>query len=92
MGSGIKSLFSYHRPFLEKNFNSIKFLWLDTSHSKINLTLGDVHNAKTLNCVWQPFGMIILVKVGNNLAPGGIVDTLYLALSNLESFCTFCIL
>ncbi len=35
--------------------------------------------------------MMILVKIGNDLAPGGIVDTFYLALSNQES-CAFCIL
>ena len=45
----------------------------------------DVLLAKIFNSVWVPFGMMILVKVGNNLAPGGIVDTLYLAVSNLES-------
>ena len=41
--------------------------------------MSDVQLAKILNRVWFPFGMMILVKVGNDLAPGGIVDTLYLA-------------
>ena len=47
---------------------------------------------KIFNSVWLPIGMMILVKVGNDLAPGDLVDTLYLAVSNLESLCTFCIL
>ena len=47
---------------------------------------------KIFNSVWFPIGMMILVKVGNDLAPGGLVDTLYLAVSNLESLCAFCIL
>ena len=42
--------------------------------------------------VYGFFGRMILLKVGNNLAPGGIVDTLYLAISNLELSCAFFIL
>ena len=47
---------------------------------------------KIFNSVWLPIGMMILVKVGNDLAPGGLGDALYLAVSNLESLCAFCIL
>ena len=54
--------------------------------------MSDVLLAKIFNSVWFPIGMMILVKVGNDLAPGGLVDTLYLAVSNLESLCAFCIL
>ncbi len=54
------------------------------------MTVSDVQLAKILNRVWLPFGMMILVKVSYDLAPGGIVDTLYLAVSNLESYCAFC--
>ena len=54
--------------------------------------MSDVLLAKIFHSVWLPIGMMILVKVGNNLAPGGIVDTLYLAVSNLESLCVFCVL
>ena len=58
----------------------------------IYLSVSDVLLAKICNSVWLPIGIIILVKVGNDLAPGGIVDTLYLTVLNQESFCTFCIL
>ena len=58
----------------------------------MNLTMSDVQLAKILISVWLPYGMIVLVKVGHNLALGGFVDTLYLAVSNLESLCAFCIL
>ncbi len=58
----------------------------------IDLSVSDVLLAKIFNSVWLPIGMMILVKVGNNLALGGIVDTLYLVVSNLESLCAFCIL
>jgi len=57
-----------------------------------NLFINDVPLVNIYNSVWLSIGMMILVKVGNNLALGGIVDTLYLALSNLESLCPFCIL
>ena len=56
----------------------------------MNLTMTDVQLAKILNSVWLPFGMIVLVKVGHNLALGGFVDTLYLAVSNLTSLHAFC--
>ena len=52
--------------------------------------MSDVKLAKILKSVWFPSGMMILVKVGNNLVPGGIVDTLYLAVSNLKSLYMFC--
>ena len=58
----------------------------------INFSVSDVLLPKIFNSVWLPIGIIILVKVGNDLTPGGLVDTLYLAISNLESSCTFCIL
>ena len=54
--------------------------------------MSDVQLAKIFIGVWLPIGIMILVKVGNNLAPSGIVDTLYLTVSNLESLCAFCIL
>ena len=54
--------------------------------------MSDVQFAEILNRVWLSFGMMILVKVGHDLALGGLVDTLYLAVSNLESLCAFCIL
>ena len=54
------------------------------------MSVSDVLLAKIFNSVWLPIGKMILVKMGNNLAPGGIVDTLYLAVSNLESLCVFC--
>ena len=58
----------------------------------INLFVSDILLANVFKSVWFPIGMMILVKVGNVLAPGGLVDTLYLAVSNLESLCAFCIL
>ena len=54
--------------------------------------MSDVPYAKIFNSVGFPIGMTILGKVGTNLVPGGIVDTLYLAVSNLESLSAFCIL
>ena len=54
--------------------------------------MSDVQFAKIPNSEWFPIGMMILVKVGDNLAPSGIVDTLYLAVSNLQSLCVFYIL
>ena len=41
--------------------------------------VSDVQLAKIRNSVWLPFGIMILVKVGYDLAPGGIVDTIHLA-------------
>ena len=38
--------------------------------------MSDVQLVKIFNSVWLPIGMKILVKVGNNVAPRGIVDTL----------------
>ena len=58
----------------------------------INFSENDILYAEIFNSVWLPISMMILVKVGNDLAPGGIVDTLYLTVSNLESICAFCIL
>ena len=55
-----------------------------------NLLVSDVLLAKIINSIWLPIGMMILVKAGNNLAPGGILDILYLAVSNLESICALC--
>ena len=54
--------------------------------------MSDVPHAKIFNNVGLPIGMMILVKVGTNLAPGGIVNTLYLAVSNLVLLSAFCIL
>ena len=65
---------------------------MDTYYDAINLFVNDFLLAKILNSVWVPFGLMILVKVGYDLAPGAIVYTLYLAISNLESLCVFCIL
>ena len=62
---------------------------MDTYYDAINLFVNDVLLAKILNSVWVPFGLMILVKVGYDLAPGAIVYTLYLAISNLESLCVF---
>ena len=45
----------------------------------INLSVRNVLLTKIFNSVWLLIGMIILVKVGNDLALGGLVDTLYLA-------------
>ncbi len=57
---------------------------------QLTMTMSDVQLAKILNGVWLPYGMIVLVKVGHNSALGGIVDTLYLAVSNLASLYAFC--
>ena len=65
---------------------------MDTYYDAINLFVNDFLLAKILNSVWLPFGLMILVKVGYNLAPGAIVFTFYLAISNPESLCAFCIL
>ena len=54
--------------------------------------MSDVLFIKIFNNAWFLIGMMILVKVGNDLALGGLVNTLYLAVSNLESLCAFCIL
>ena len=62
---------------------------MDTYYDAINLFVNDFLLAKILNSVWVPFGLMILVKVGYDLAPGAIVYTLYLAISNLESLCVF---
>ena len=51
--------------------------------------MSDVLLAKVFNSVWLPIGTMILIKVGNDLVPGGLVDTLYLAVSNLESLCAY---
>ena len=63
--SGIRSLSGYFRPFKKKEKKTI------------NLTMTDVHCTKILNCVWLPFCIMILGKVGNNLALGGDVETVY---------------
>ena len=62
---------------------------MDTYYDAINLFVNDFLLAKILNSVWVPFDLMILVKVGYDLAPGAIVYTLYLAISNLESLCVF---
>ena len=54
--------------------------------------MSDVLLAKIINSIWLPIGMMILVKASNNLAPGGILDTLYFAVSNLESIFALCTL
>ena len=56
------------------------------------MSVRDVQLAKILYSVWLSFGIMISVKVGNNLAPSGNVDTLYLAISNLKSLYVFCLL
>ena len=56
------------------------------------MSVCDVLLAKIFHSVWLPIGMMILVKVGNDLALGGHVDTLYLTVSNLKSLCAFSIL
>ena len=65
---------------------------MDTYYDAINLFVINVLLAKILNSVWLSFDLMILVKVGYNLAPGAIVYTLYFAISNPESLCSFCIL
>ena len=46
--------------------------------------MSDIQLARIFS-VWLPIGMMIFVKMGNNLASSGIVYKLYLTVSNLES-------
>ena len=54
--------------------------------------VGDILYAEKLNGLRLPFGLIFLVKIDNNLAMGGIVYPLHLAVSEPKSLCLFCIL
>ena len=54
--------------------------------------VGGVYFAEMLNCIRLSFDLIILVRIDNNLAMGGIVYPLHLAVSEPKSLCLFCIL
>ena len=84
----------------------IGYFRLFSNQFSINLNFyGWIHKMALWICLWVifnlqkystvysfPFAWTILVKKDNNLAPSGIIDTLNLAVSNLESLCAFCIL
>ena len=54
--------------------------------------VGDVSFAEILSGIRLPFDLIILVKIDDNLATGGIVYPLHLAVLKPRLFCLFYIL
>ena len=53
---------------------------------------GDIWFAEILNSLRLPFDLIFLVKIDNDLAMGGFVYPLHLAVLEPQSFWVFCAL